>query len=391
MLLAIIYLAFIGLGLPDSLLGSAWPQMSGDLGAQTSAAGLVTMTICACTIVSSLACDALQRRLGTARLTTASVALTAAGVLGFSRVTEFWQLVAIAVPYGLGAGAVDAALNAYAAVHLKPMHVSWLHCCWGIGASVGPMIMAWRMGAGDSWRGGYVAVGLMLVALTAFLVLTLRSWDTATPAAAAGDGDRRAADTSLPSRAEALRLPGVVPAFLSFFLYCALESTTGVWSSTFMVQARGIDEQTATFLVSLFYLGITVGRFLSGVLTLRLRGNQLLRLGVAIIAVGLVLLVAVPGATACATGLVLVGIGCAPIYPTIIQLTPSRFGDGASQALMGPQMACAYVGSLSFPPITGLVLQHVAPGAYPWLLLALLAGFALTLAATNRACARATR
>lgn len=388
MLLVIIYLAFIGLGLPDSLLGSAWPQMSLDLEAQTSAAGLLTMTICACTIISSLVCDWLLRRLGTSRLTAISVAVTAVGVLGFSRATSLWQLMAIAVPYGLGAGAVDAALNAYAAVHLKPIHVNWLHCSWGIGASVGPVIMAWRLGMGESWRGGYAAVGLILLALSAFLMATLRFWPDD-----AGKGLRSqpepasspASEKPLPTRSEALRLPGVLPAFAAFFLYCALESSAGVWSSTFMVQARGIPADTATFLVSLFYLGITAGRFLSGVLTLRLSGQQLLRLGVIVVVAGAALLAFVPSQGICALGLALLGIGCAPIYPQIIQLTPQRFGESASQVLMGPQLACAYVGSLTFPPVMGLVLQHVAAGAYPWVLGVLVVGLATTLAATDRA------
>ncbi|MCI7439327.1 MAG: MFS transporter [Coriobacteriaceae bacterium] len=377
-LLGIIYLAFVSLGLPDGLLGAAWPVMHVNIGANVSLAGVVSMVICLGTITSSLLTVQLVRRLGTGRLTAISVALTAAALFGFSASAAFWQLVAWAIPYGLGAGAVDAALNAYVATHFAARHMNWLHCCWGIGAAGGPMLMSWQMAGESGWPGGYHIVGVIQVVLAAVIVVSLPLWHDR--ADSAGHGERHAS----PSRRELLRLPGARLAMVGFLCYCALESSCGLWASTFLVLGHGLSEQTAALLAALFYAGITVGRFFSGVLTLRLDGRQLLRLGEASLACGVAIVLVTGDAVGLGVGLAFMGLGCAPIYPQMIQLTPERFGSQSAQALMGLQMACAYVGSMAFPPLMGVCVERVSPLLLPVVAAGLLALMAACLASCDR-------
>lgn len=385
LLLVVVYLSFVSLGLPDGLLGSAWPTMHASLGATVSSAGTVSLVICLGTIASSLMTDRLVRRLGDGGLTAASVALTAVALFGFSASTLFWQLVLWAIPYGLGAGAVDAALNAYVATHFAPRHMNWLHACWGVGAAVGPMLMSWQMATPAGWQGGYRVVGLVQVALVAAIFASLPLWRGQGDAgmatdrnATAGEKDDRdeksgsheqdekgAPHGTHPSKRRLASRRGVLQAMLGFLCYCSIESSCGLWSSTFLVMGHGVPTRTAALLVSLFYGGITVGRLLSGILTLRLDGRQLLRLGEATMAVGIVVLLTSRSAVALGVGLTLLGLGCAPIYPQMIQLTPSCFGSRNAQALMGLQMACAYVGSMAAPPLMGAVIGHVSPLLLP--------------------------
>lgn len=362
-LLVIIYLAFVSLGLPDGLLGAAWPAMHSDLGAAVSTAGAVSMVICSGTVTSSLLTDRLVRRLGTGGLTVASVALTAAALLGFSMSSAVWQLVAWALPYGLGAGAVDASLNAYVATHFEPLHMNWLHCCWGVGAAVGPMVMSRQMAGSGGWQGGYRVVFIAQVALVAVLLASLPLWRERTRGGVGG-AKRRGAAAS-PRLGALVAQPGVPQAMAAFFCYSSLESSSGLWASTYLVLGHGLPAQDAALLASLLYAGIMVGRLLSGVLTLRLDGRQLLRLGEAVMAVGAALLLLASGEFGLGAGLVLLGLGCAPIFPQMIQLTPDRFGADAAQSLMGVQMASAYVGSMAFPPLVGFVVESVSPLLLP--------------------------
>ncbi|MFZ2755662.1 MAG: MFS transporter [Atopobiaceae bacterium] len=378
LLLPIIYLAFISLGLPDSLLGSVWPMMHADLGVTLSAGGVVSMVVAGCTIVSSLMTDRLVRRLGTGRLTVLSVGMTALALVGFSSVGEFWQLVLWAVPYGLGAGAVDAALNSFVALHYEARHMNWLHCFWGIGASAGPVIMGMCMGAGVGWAGGYRVIACVQAALVIVLLVTLGLWR-----ASSGEGPGGKAPRSIP-RSQLLRRPGVVQVLVAFFCYSAIEASCGLWGASFMVAGRGIAAGQAALLISLFYLGITAGRLVSGLLTLRLDGRALLRLGYALIGSGALVMALAQGASALGAAFVLVGLGCAPIYPQIIQLTPTRFGEDVAPSLMGVQMACAYLGSTFFPPIAGLIIQNVSAGFLPCLVAALLAAMAFSMERCDR-------
>ena len=367
LLLPVIYLAFISLGLPDSLLGSAWPSMVGQLGADLSWAGIVSMIISAGTIVSSLCSERLNARLGTGGVTVVSVLLTAAALFGFSTCTRFWQLCVWAVPYGLGAGSVDAALNAYVSLHYKSRHMSWLHCMWGVGASAGPVIMG-RALAGGSWQGGYRIISLIQFGLTAVLLLSLPLWKR--PEKTPEGADYTPEHRTLP---QLLRMPGVPQVLLCFFCYCALESTAGMWAASYCTLVRGIDAGTAAGWASTFYLGITIGRGVCGFLTIKINDQNMIRLGQVLIALGVVLVLLPAGQGVLFAGLVTIGLGCAPVYPSIIHETPANFGREVSLAMTGIQMAFAYVGSCLMPPLFGLLAQYVTPALYPWFLAALLA------------------
>ncbi len=376
LLLPIIYLTFISLGLPDSLLGTAWPVMHVDLGAPVAAQSLISIIISCCTIVSSLLTARLVRRLGTGRLTALSVALTAVAILSFSATNAFWQLCLIAVPYGLGAGAIDAALNNYVALNYGARHMSWLHCCWGIGASVGPLVMGWALGGRMGWPGGYLAIGAVQVAITVVLLLSIPLWRRAVDANPTGEGksEGQAEDEgSTPTNRELLSLPGARAAIGSFGTYCALEGSIGLWIASYLTMARGIDASTAASIVAQFYLGITLGRLISGFIAQWLTSENQIRLGQALVAAGLTGLIMLDGPLAAGACVLVAGLGCAPIYPSIVALTPKRFGQRASQGLVSLQMACAYAGSMLVPPIFGLVAGAGGSPLIPFMALALLA------------------
>lgn len=377
LLLPVIYLTFISLGLPDSLLGTAWPVMHVDLGAPVAAQSLISIIISCCTIVSSLLTARLVHRLGTGRLTALSVALTAAAILGFSTTNAFWQLCLIAVPYGLGAGAIDAALNNYVALNYGARHMSWLHCCWGIGASVGPLVMGWALGEHMGWPGGYLAIGAVQLAITVVLLLSIPLWKRAASADSAGEGesedqaeDEDKGDT--PTNRELLNLPGARAAIGSFGTYCALEGSIGLWIASYLTMARGIDASTAASIVAQFYLGITLGRLISGFIAQWLTSENQIRLGQALVAAGLIGLIMFDGPLAAGACVLVAGLGCAPIYPSIVALTPKRFGQRASQGLVSLQMACAYAGSMLVPPIFGLAAGAGGAPLIPFMALVLL-------------------
>lgn len=386
LLLPVIYLTFVSLGLPDSLLGSAWPVMYPELGAPVAAQSALSMLISACTIVSSLATAKLVRRWGTGRLVAMSVGLTAAAILGFSACKEFWQLVALAVPYGLGAGAIDSSLNNYVAIHYGPRHMSWLHCCWGIGTSVGPVAMGWALAGPMSWHGGYLVIGIAQAAITAVLFCSLPLWKRSAREKDEGESASNSA-AEKPGYGALLRLPGASAVIASFGCYSALESSCGLWIASLLVLARGVGEAQAASMVALFYLGITAGRFLAGVVADRIAGPQMIRIGQGVIAVGLAALIAGGrDVAALSVAIALIGLGCAPIYPAIVALTPSRFGEAASQGMVSLQMACAYVGSTFFPPVCALVVGAGGAALLPSLYAAVLAAMIVLAELANHRC-----
>ena len=346
-LLALIYLAFISLGLPDSLLGSGWPVMHAELGVSVSFMGIVSMVISGGTILSSLLSDRLTHRLGTRIVTVVSVFLTVVALFGFSISTRFWMLIAFAVPYGLGAGAIDAALNNYVALHYKAKHMSWLHCFWGVGTIVGPFIMGYAL-THSTWNAGYRIVGLIQLAIAVLLLVTLPVWKIhadATETAGRRVGLRAA-----------LRIKGVPFLLLGFFAYCSAETTTMQWASTYFVEVKHLPAERAATLAALFYIGITAGRFLSGFLTEKLGDRGMIRLGAGVLACGIAaLLLPVESYYLAFAAFLVIGLGCAPIYPCIIHSTPANFGAESSGAIIGIQMASAYVGSTFVPPLFGLV------------------------------------
>ena len=368
LLLAIIYLSFISLGLPDSLLGAAWPSMYPQFQVPVSYAGIISMIICLGTIFSSLQSDRLTRRFGTGRVTAVSVAMTALALLGFSLSGSFWMLCLLAIPYGLGAGGVDASLNNYVALHYASRHMSWLHCMWGVGTSIGPYFMALALTGGRGWNGGYRYIALIQIGLSLILFLSLPLWKGRT--ADAAEGGRQDAGP-LPLR-EVLRIPGAKEVMLAFFCYCALESTAMLWGSSYLVLHDGLAAERAASFASLFCIGITLGRGISGFLTFRLNDTAMIRLGQGIILAGAAALLLPFGEGSAVVGLVLLGLGCAPVYPCIIHATPAHFGAERSQAVIGVQMASAYVGSCLMPPLFGLLANHISANLFPFYLLALL-------------------
>lgn len=369
LLLIIIYLAFISLGLPDSLLGSAWPSMYQELGASVSWAGIITMIIAAGTIVSSLASDHLTRKLGAGKVTAISVGMTAVALFGFSISNSFWLLCLWAVPYGLGAGSVDAALNNFVALHYPARHMSWLHCMWGLGASIGPVVMGWAVEGGLKWNGGYQTISIMQVVLTAVLIFSLPLWRKMQKSHAAKTGDDSEVSEKNPGRhytlPQLVRLRGVKEVLICFFCYCALESTAGIWAASYCTLYHGISPERAARWASLFYMGITAGRFVCGFITMKVNDRNMIRLGQVVTAVGIVCILLPIGGNVLFAGLILVGCGCAPIYPSIIHETPINFGADLSQSVIGVQMAAAYVGTCLVPPLFGLIAQYINIGLYP--------------------------
>ena len=370
LLLIIIYLSFISLGLPDSLLGAAWPTMYPQLAVPVSYAGIISLIIAAGTVVSSLQSDRLTRRFGTGRVTAFSVATTAVALFGFSVSSRFWQLCLWAIPYGLGAGSVDASLNNYVALHYKSKHMSWLHCMWGLGASAGPYIMGFVMTHGGSWNGGYRSIALVQIVLTAILFCSLPLWKGRPQVTDDAGNQVEAKPLSL---RQVLNIPGVKQVLVCFFCYCALEQTTGLWASSYLTLHKGVSPETAAGFASMFFLGITAGRALSGFLTMRLSDVQMVRLGQGLIGGGIVIMLLPLGAAASLAGFVIIGLGCAPVYPCIIHSTPAHFGADKSQAIIGIQMACAYVGTCLMPPLFGLIANHISVALLPWYLIAILA------------------
>ena len=367
LLLAVIYLAFISLGLPDSLLGSAWPIMHEQLHVPLSYAGVISIIIACGTVISSLASDRLTHRLGTGKVTAVSVALTALALFGFSISDQFWQLCLWAVPYGLGAGSVDASLNNYVALHYESRHMSWLHCMWGVGAATGPYIMGYALSGGNGWHVGYGMIAIIQIVLTIILFLSLPLWKNNK----GENGNEAVSEHQTLSFREILSIPGAKEVMVCFFCYCAVEQTCGLWASSYLNLAEGIYEAKAASFAGMFYIGITVGRAISGFLTMKLNDRNMIRLGQVIIFIGLLIVLVSGKELLSVAGLVMIGLGCAPIYPCIIHSTPYHFGKERSQALIGVQMASAYVGIMVMPPLFGLIANHISITLYPVYLLCL--------------------
>ena len=366
LLLPVIYISFVSLGLPDALLGSAWPSIYPAFGVPVSYAGIISFIIAFCTIVSSLQSDRLTRKFGAGLVTAVSVAVTAVAIFGFSISSSFISLCLWALPYGLGAGSVDAALNNYVALHYKSKHMSWLHSMWGIGAASGPYIMGWVLAGGGTWNGGYRVISYLQAVITILLFLSLPLWKKDR------EDDKKDGNEKTLALGEVLSLPGAKPAFLSFFVYCALEQTTGLWASSYLTLYRGMSAESAASFASMFFIGITVGRILSGFLSIKLDDDRMVRVGLSVLAVGILILLLPLGQYGAVVSFVIIGLGCAPIYPSLIHSTPSHFGKENSQAVTGLEMASAYVGTSLMPPFFGVIAEHISVMLLPFYLLLLL-------------------
>ena len=382
LLLIIIYISFVSLGLPDALLGAAWPVMCQEFAVPVSYAGTLALIIAAGTVVSSLLSDRMTKWLGTGKVTAASVAMTAVALFGFSVSREYWQLCLWAIPYGLGAGSVDASLNNYVALHYASRHMSWLHCMWGLGASVGPYIMGLALTGGMGWNTGYRLISLLQMVLTAVLIFSLPLWKKRP--GETGQAEIKAKPLSLK---QIFQITGAKEVMLAFFCYCGLEQTSILWGSSYLVMHLGVDEKTAASMGSLFVLGLTFGRFLSGFLTYKLSDPNMIRLGQGIIGLGVVTMLLPWGIPGAVVGLLLIGLGCAPIYPCVIHSTPDHFGEENSQALIGVQMASAYVGICCMPPLFGLIANHISASLLPWYVGSINIVMILMCERLNRKCA----
>lgn len=369
LLLAIIYFAFISLGLPDALLGGAWPTMYQQFDVPVSFAGIISIISSIGTIVSSLISDRMTFKFGTGKVTAMSVAMTAIALFGFSLSNSFIELCLWAIPYGLGAGGVDASLNNYVALHYTSRHMSWLHCMWGVGASAGPYILSFVLMQGGVWNDGYGTIACIQVALTAILICSLPLWKKRMGTV---DENGMEQPTKALSLKEVLAISGAKEIMIAFFCYCALEQTAGLWASSYLVLFKGTEPQTAAAYASMFYIGITIGRFFSGFLTMKLNDSQMIRLGQKIVLVGILIVLLPFSEVLSVIGFIFIGLGCAPIYPCIIHSTPTIFGEDKSQAIIGVQMASAYMGSLLMPSLFGMIANHINVALLPVYLLAIL-------------------
>lgn len=362
LLIALIYMAFISMGLPDSLLGSAWPSIYPELNVSVSTVGLVTILISSGTVISSSLSDKLIRKFGTAAVTVASTLLVAASLFGFSFCKSFAALCIWALPYGLGGGSIDAALNNYVALHYKSRHMSWIHFFWGVGAAASPYVMSIILSGGRMWTEGYRVIGVVQTVMGILLFLSLPVWQKNVSL----EEEQSAASLSVK---QLLALPGAPQILIAFFCYCALESTAGLWAASYMTLYRGIDATTAAAWASVFYLGITIGRFFNGFISDRLGDRRMVRLGQLLVLAGAAALMLPLGKWGAFAGLLMVGLGEAPIYPCLLHATPINFGRENSQAIIGKQMACAYIGSTLMPPVFGLIAQWINISLYPAYLL----------------------
>ena len=367
LLLAIIYLAFISLGLPDSMLGAAWPEMYVEFGVPLSCAGILSALIAAGTIVSSLQSDRLTLKLGTGKVTAISVAMTAAALFGFSITHNFWLLCLWAIPYGLGGGSVDASLNNYVALHYKSRHMSWLHCMWGVGAATGPYIMGYALTSSRGWNSGYRIISIMQIVLTVILFLSLPLWKKRSTVIEETGEKRKPMALK-----DVLKIKGAKEVLVCFFCYCAIEQTAGLWASSYLSLYKGVPVETAASFGAMFFIGITVGRAISGFLTIKLTDIKMIRLGQTLILLGIIIMFLPLNAYASLAGLIMIGLGCAPIYPCVIHSTPAHFGEDKSQAVIGVQMAFAYTGTLCMPPLFGVIANTITVALLPVYLIILL-------------------
>ena len=356
LLLLIIYLSFISLGLPDALLGSAWPIMYKQINVPLSYSGIIFVIISIGTVISSLNSDRLTKKFSPKIVTAVSTALTMIALFGFSFSRSFISLCLWAIPYGLGAGSIDAALNNYVALHYESRHMSWLHCMWGIGATLGPYIMSIALTDNGNWPLGYRIIGFIQLALTIILFSTLSLWKK---------GESQDEEIKTIPLLEVIKISGVIEIMLSFFCYCAIEQTCGLWAASWLVKIKGINEARAASFAAFYFLGITIGRFISGFITYKLNDKQMVRLGEGIILIGLIMMIQPYSEVLSLISLIVIGLGCAPIYPSLIHAAPILFGRDRSQSIIGVQMASAYVGNICMPPLFGIIAEKLGIGLFP--------------------------
>ena len=364
-LLIIIYIAFIGLGIPDSLFGTAWPAIYSEFELPISFGSFVRSSRSCGTVLSSVISSKIISRLGTNKVSAYSTLLTALALLGFSFAPNLWVMCFWAIILGIGAGAIDVALNNYVAIHYSATHMSFLHCFYGVGVSVSPYILSLVIAGNFGWRGGYrIAFAIQLI-ITLLLFLSLPLWRKAH----GGENESEENTHKDLSFGSVLKIPGVKMMCSLFIASCAIECTCGGWGSTFLVEYKHLPAEKAAQIIMIYYIGMTLGRFLSGVLAAKLHSWKIIKLGQIVLGLALLLLILPGGVYLCALGMFLIGLGNGPLFPNFNYLTPENFGSDISQSIIGIQMASAYIGIMIAPTVCGLLGQVFGMVIFPFYLI----------------------
>lgn len=363
LLLVVIYIAYIGLGVPDSLFGTAWPAIYVELGIPLSSANAVTLLISGGTVISSLLSAKLINRFGTGIVTAVSTSLTAVALLGFSFSGSIWALCLCAIPLGLGAGAIDAAQNNYVAIHYNARHMSFLHCFYGVGVAFSPYLMSLGIKSGN-WRSGYFWAFLIQATISIITIVAIPLWKKAHPDVQTDEPEKKLKTLSLLQMA---KMPAIRATWLAFITSCAIESTCTQWGSTFFVSAKGVSADVSAKIVILYFAGLALGRFVSGLLAKKLTSWKLIYIGCGILFCALILLaIPVDNVVVACVGLFFTGFGIGPVYPNLTYLTPINFDKEQSQAVIGSQMALAYVGIMLAPILFGFLAQAITVALFPY-------------------------
>ena len=358
LLLAVIYLAFISLGLPDSLLGSAWPSIHTELDIPLSYMGIISMIISGLAIITSLLSEKVTKRFSTRSVTAVSILLTALGMYGFSHSKNLVQLCLWTIPYGVGGGAIDAALNNYVAQHYSSKHINWLHCFWGVGTIISPYLMGYAV-KNYHWTVGYRMVAFLQIVIFVIFLLSFPLWKV-------NKDSQTQENKNADKISQLIKIDGVKAILVGFFCYCSAEATCMLWASSYLAECRGLSAERAATFGSLFCIGITAGRLISGFVAEKAGDKLMIRIGLAIILIGTILIALPVNYVVALVGFVVVGLGCAPVYPSIIHATPDAFGKENSQSVIGMQMAFAYVGSTFMPPLFGVIAKYTNMSILPY-------------------------
>ena len=367
LLLLVIYIAFIGLGLPDSLLGSAWPAVYAELNIPVGYGSIISILISLGTVSASVFSARLINKFGTGVVTAISTGLSAVCLLGFSFAQSIWWFCLLGVPLGIGAGAIDAALNNYVATHYKSTHMNFLHSFYGVGVSLSPYLMSFALSVENNWRQGYRIVFYIMAGITLITVLAIPLWKKVK---AIKTEEEQFTPKTL-SIGKMIKTRAIRYTWLLFFSTCALEFTCGIWGCTFLVTAEGMSESLAAKFITFYYLGITAGRLISGFISTKLNQKKIVYIGYASVGVALILIALPIPPIVKGIGLFLIGLGNGPTFPNIIYLTPINFGKEVSQSIVGTQMACCNVGILLMPPLFGLLAQYIGAFLFPYYLIVL--------------------
>ena len=361
-LLVVIYIAFIGLGVPDSLIGSAWPAIHTQLNIPVEAVSVITFLISGCTVLSSMFSAKILNRLGTAKVTAFSTAMTAAALLGYSFVPSFWLMVPLAIVLGLGAGAIDSGLNNYVALHFKASHMNFLHCFYGVGVSLSPYLMSQAL-SNVGWRGGYRYAFYVQAAIAILLILSVPLWKkTSSNGESEEEKDVNLTLLQMAKRSD-VRLVWVIMLATN-----AIEYACGVWGSTYLVEEKGFQTKHGALALTVYYVGMSLGRFFSGLLADKVSTWKRIGIGSAILAPAVVIMLLPLHGVVSVIGLFLIGLGNGSVYPNMIHLTPHNFGKEVSQSIMGSQIAFAYIGVMLAPPMVSLISGTFGIKVYPVLL-----------------------